>query len=133
MANQGPGLAQQGEVKPLVGLIRRHRWLPAVAWAAAMLCVSSVPKVAEATELFRGCDKVLHFIEYSVLGGALRYWTARHGKLVAGGGIAFGALDELHQMWIPNRIASFWDLTADAAGIVFGYVISKYFIRREAA
>lgn len=131
MVKREVGIARGGGVKRLFGFIHRHRWLPAVVWAAAMLYVSSVPKVAEATQLFRGCDKVLHFIEYCVLGITLRYWTVRRGKLLVGGGIAFGALDELHQIWVPNRIASFWDLVADATGVIFGYVISRYFIRRK--
>jgi VanZ family protein len=113
------------------GFVAKHRWLPMLAWAIAMLFVSSIPKFEVATQLFPSCDKVLHFIEYSILGTTLRYWSGRSGRLLVGGGIVFGAVDELHQIWVPGRVASPWDLLADACGVTVGFVISRRFIRKE--
>ncbi|MFZ1948257.1 MAG: VanZ family protein [bacterium] len=121
---------------------RRRPWLAAVVWAAAILGVSSMPVPPLGPPLFPGCDKVLHFIEYSVLGTALRFWSERReagragsrprgraggsaprlsGHLLAG--IAFGAADEIHQRLIPGRTMSFWDFTADACGVLCGYFL----------
>ncbi|MFH1314488.1 MAG: VanZ family protein [Candidatus Eisenbacteria bacterium] len=132
MANHEVDRAGWGGIKRPLGFLARHRWLPMLAWAIAMFAVSSTPRLQFEVERFPGCDKVLHFIEYSILGITLRYWSARSGKFLVGGGIAFGALDELHQLWIPGRCASFWDLVADALGVTFGFVISRFFLRKEA-
>jgi hypothetical protein len=132
MARNEAERAGRDDVKEPPGFLARRRWLPMLLWAIAMLAVSSTPKLQIEVERFPGCDKLLHFIEYSILGITLRYWSGRSGKILVGGGIAFGGLDELHQLWIPGRYGSFWDFLADAGGVIFGYVISKRFIRRVA-
>jgi VanZ family protein len=38
--------------------------------------------------------------------------------------LAFGALDEVHQLWIPGRTADPIDWAADAAGSVVGIAAS---------
>ena len=72
-------------------------------------------------------DKLVHLLLYGVLGAALG-WAKRmsqssvpHWMLVTLG-IAYGVVDELHQRFVPNRVASLDDLVADAIGIVIGYV-----------
>jgi VanZ family protein len=42
--------------------------------------------------------------------------------------MAFAALDEFHQMYIPGREASFWDLVADVGGLVLGFYASARFV-----
>ncbi len=72
-------------------------------------------------------DKLVHLLLYGVLGATLG-WAKRmsqssvpHWMLVTLG-IAYGVVDELHQRFVPNRVASLDDLVADAIGIVIGYV-----------
>jgi VanZ family protein len=72
-------------------------------------------------------DKILHFIVFGILG----LLTARGFRHSTGTRmrdrfmswsiiicILYGASDEIHQLWIPGRFASFWDWIADILGII---------------
>lgn len=74
-------------------------------------------------KVFRHQDKLVHFIEYGVLGLLLvraayqstvrrrrNYWLC---LLVA---VLYGMSDEFHQIFVPHRTADVWDLAADTAG-----------------
>jgi VanZ family protein len=127
----------------LVRRLEGREWLPAALWAAAILTVSSIPNPDMGGNLFPGCDKVAHFIEYSVLGGLLGFWVvgrrraggsgpqARAGAWLVAAAILLAGLDEVHQRLIPGRSMDFWDFSADAAGCVFGFVVSKRWLVRR--
>jgi VanZ family protein len=70
-------------MRRFLGLAARHRWAPALVWACAIVGVSSVPLPAVGPELFPGCDKIAHLIEYFILGVALCYWVP--GPALGGG------------------------------------------------
>jgi VanZ family protein len=112
-------------------LIARRRWLPAVVWGAAILAVSSFPRLGLEHRGFPGCDKVMHFIEYFVLGVGLRYWSGDGRLFFVAGGVGFAAFDEFHQRFVPGRQASPWDLVADVAGIVVGFLLYGLFMKKE--
>ena len=72
-------------------------------------------------------DKVEHFILFFVFGILLRltashsrYPSIRENAMLATlmVGIGYGALDEVHQMFVPQRFASIDDFIADVAGII---------------
>lgn len=77
--------------------------------------------------IIRYPDKLEHFLIFFVFGILLRL-TASHSRyppirenamLVAlMVGIGYGALDEVHQMFVPYRFSSADDFIADATGIV---------------
>ena len=75
-------------------------------------------------------DKLLHFIEYSIL-GALGY-RAYHKHpnfkmyLLCSFGILFGYIDESWQKIIPGRFSSHSDVIADGIGVIFGTLTSHY-------
>jgi VanZ family protein len=81
--------------------------------------------------LFPGCDKVLHFIEYSILGAALRFWSGGPRAVFLAGGAGFAALDEFHQRYVPGRDASYLDWTADLAGLATGFIVFGYMMRKR--
>ena len=70
-------------------------------------------------------DLVLHFIEYGVLGLTLMWGATRAGRdllttrkliiLILAASI-FGAVDEWHQSFTPERVADFSDWLADTVG-----------------
>ena len=72
-------------------------------------------------------DKLEHFMLFFVFGILLRL-TASHSRyfsiknnamlLAIAVGIGYGALDEVHQIFVPMRSPSVYDLFADAAGII---------------
>jgi VanZ family protein len=117
--------------KPLTDLIGGRRWLPAVVWAGAILTVSSLPRMDFAPRLFPGCDKVLHFIEYSILGMGLRYWSGGWKPFFTLGGAGFAALDEFHQKFVPGRHASIFDWVADLCGMVVGSIMYGFFMKKR--
>jgi VanZ family protein len=112
-------------------LFGRRRWLPSVVVAVAIYGISSLPGLEIGSRLFPGCDKVIHFIEYLVLGVTLRYWSGKSRMIFIVGALGFSGLDELHQLFVPNRIASFGDFLADAGGILIGYLIVGRLVVRE--
>jgi VanZ family protein len=81
--------------------------------------------------MFPGCDKILHFIEYSRLGLGLRYWSGGGRPLFVLGGTGFAALDEFHQRYVPGRHASLLDWAADLAGVLVGFLVFGLFLKKE--
>jgi VanZ family protein len=116
-------MVRRERLKPIMDLFRRRPWLPAVVWGAAILAVSSFPRMDLAPRMFPGCDKLLHFIEYSILGLGLRFWSGGVRPIFIAGGVGFAAIDEFHQRYVPGRHASFFDWVADLAGVVVGFLL----------
>ncbi len=106
-------------------------WVPVLLYAGLIFYLSSLehPEVY-APSLFQLLgDKLLHVIEYAVL-GVLCYRSFRHaagpssarhalllGLLTA---TAYGVSDELHQSFVPGREATIWDVLADGTGAWVG-------------
>lgn len=114
----------------------RHRWLPALVCASAILSVSSIPKLDVAVPPFPGCDKVAHLIEYFILGVGLRFWADSRRALgswpwVVLAGVVLGAADEVHQSFIPGRVMSLGDFVADAAGVGLGFAFGHRLILKR--
>ncbi len=99
-------------------------WLPPVVWACIILVGTSLPKLPGPQ--VGGFDKLLHGIAYGVLGLLVlrgfisgRGWTTGRAALwtwLLGG--TFGALDEVHQAFIPGRSATVGDFVADLSGLI---------------
>lgn len=89
--------------------------------------------------------KTAHFSEYAVLGfleyGLAVLWMKKGtGRIVLTAVILFlsGALDELHQLFVPGRYASFWDVLLDTAGgcagmLLFSVIYRITVVRKKAA
>ena len=102
-------------------------WLPVFAYCGLIFYLSSQSFTQETLpSVFKIVgDKVLHMLEYGVLGilcyRGFRYasgsWTAKHAVYLAIAMAAlYGASDELHQSFVPLREADHWDLLADCIG-----------------
>lgn len=111
-----------------------RRWGPAVVWAAFILLLTSVPNPNVLD--VRGGDKLVHFCLYAIFSLlALRGAWSRPARrltwlwvLVAIS--VFGALDELHQLFIPGRSAEVADWLADSAGDAAGILLGAFILRR---
>lgn len=112
--NCKPG-ARTGRIKP---------WLPPVLWLLFIFVLSSMSIPVAKLKAFRHQDKLVHFIEYGVLGMLLvrgvflsmerrrrNYWLC---ILVA---VLYGLTDEFHQLFVPYRTADWMDWVADSLGI----------------
>ena len=136
-------------------------WLPVVGWAALISIFSSGWFSGEQTggillpllhallpaaspehldALHATIRKGAHVFEYLVLGvllvRALRHEGLRGTALAATAvliGVAYAALDETHQAFVPGRTPSTGDVAVDAMGLVAGVGLAIAWIAGAAA
>jgi VanZ family protein len=110
------------------GRLLLSAWAPPAAWCALVFLGSSFP-VASGEPPFAGADKAVHAAEYAVLGALAARALAlvrpsRSGPrsilLAAALAAAWGAADEVHQAFVPERTPEWGDLAADGAGALAG-------------
>lgn len=106
-------------------------WGPVCAYAGLIFYLSSQPHPEEQLPSFVGLmsDKVLHVIEYAVLGalfyrgfrwGAGASWRAWAVPLAVLCASLYGGSDEIHQSFVPFRESSWLDWVADTVGAGLG-------------
>jgi len=108
---------------------RNRRSLLLVAgYVLLIFIVSSIPSLTAPGPDFVSKDKIAHLIEYSVLGALLfkgigwsasRSRTATFGFIIAVGA-SIGGLDEIYQSYVPGRVMSIYDWSADTLGAALG-------------
>ena len=82
-------------------------------------------------------DRVIHLVEFAFLGFLISFGYFMSLKsslmikavLTTCSGILLGGLDEFHQYFIPRRSVEFFDVIADAVGILIGLLLYYYFSR----
>jgi VanZ family protein len=110
-------------------------WLPAVAWAGVIFYLSSRPTLPVEPR-FPHFDKAAHFGAYAVLGALLAFGADRTRVPLAVAivlGVAYGASDEVHQMFVPGRSPDVLDWAADAAGVLAACLLYTRWRSRRAA
>ena len=100
-------------------------WLLLIVYMFVIFYFSSLPRIEiiEKSPDFFIRDKLLHILEYSIL-GVLSYNAFRHHELLNKKPFVYaimfatiyGVTDELHQIFIPNRIFSLYDILANFFG-----------------
>ncbi len=134
--------------RPVPKWLRIIAWSGVAIWAATITVLSSMtpPQINDIAP-FQMWDKAAHFIAFLAgsvnLTLALRWGTAWPWKRVAVFTIAaisvFGAVDEIHQLFTPNRSgADPYDWTADTLGAIAGTLLTatlyaRYFSTRRPA
>jgi len=118
--------------------------IAAFVYAALIFAISHVPGKELARLGFHFWDKAAHAAEYMPLGALLALWLSSrpargdrraYGRslgMAAGLLLAYGALDELHQAFVPGRFSSVWDVAADLVGGAIGASAALAFLRRSA-
>jgi VanZ family protein len=112
---------------------RRKRvfaWGSAVAWAAVIFALSSLPG-GRVPILPGQTDKLVHGTVYAILGALcfraiVMTWTWPHRPAVAIAtllGVLYGITDELHQTFTPGRTPDWRDALADMIGGLAGALI----------
>jgi VanZ family protein len=103
---------------------------PILHWLCPSLPQEKVERIVLAVR------KCAHFVEYAVLAVLLWYalWMPHWGDqrpwswAVAGFAlalsVAYAGLDEFHQMFVPTRQGSVWDVLLDSSGAVAGLVLA---------
>lgn len=98
---------------------------------AAIFTASSLPSQEVPLPDFFASDKVAHVSIYALLGITLR-WRFRLRACRDKGwdwqtlaiGWAFGLSDEMHQVFVPGRMAGPDDWLADALGVLLGWWVA---------
>ena len=115
-------------------------WVPVALYAGAIFYLSAQSHPEEQLPSFLlkdVSDKVLHAVEYAVLGGlcyrAFRWGVsgqvASHALLFAiVTASLYGMTDEGHQFFVPFRESSWQDWVADTAGAVIGALSWRFFL-----
>jgi len=98
---------------------------PVVFWAVSIFVLSGIQGFPVSRTPF-GFDKIAHFVMFFVFCGLgwralfhqsasekLRRYALLGAFILA---VAYGALDELHQVFVPGRSPDLYDLVADALG-----------------
>ena len=112
---------------PIIGRVTASRalllWLPVVAWAALIFALSSIPNLSTAEGVLGDVlSSGAHAVEYAIFAVLLlRALDARLAAFAAG--IAYAITDEIHQSFVPGRVASGIDLLVDAVGLAVGIVL----------
>lgn len=106
-------------------------WTATIAYMALLFWLSSRPgDVVERWNFLRVPDYVLHGAAYLVLGviahlafaASFRwpFWLRACAAVVLAS--VYGVTDEIHQAFVPGRVASWQDVLANAAGATVGQV-----------
>ena len=99
-----------------------------------ILIGSSIPGKSVPTVFAFTWDKLLHVIEYFVLGIlGYRAYENRYKYItiiISMFGIFFGCIDEIWQSFIPGRYPSYYDVIADGIGVILG-VITIRMIKKQ--
>lgn len=114
-------------------------FIPAIVWMAVIFVGSSIPDLPAPPGGIG--DTSVHAAEYALLGALLlrgfagARWagvTAVAVLLSIATATVYGALDEVHQAFVPGRESALTDLVADAtgAGVVTGALWAWGIIRR---
>ena len=112
-----------GGMEPQQGAVSVWRWLLVVLYAGIIWTVSAIP--GSTLPGVAVSDKVIHVAEFGVLAyllcralGSQMPTRSRYCIMLLSGlaTIAWGVLDELHQLRVPNRTAAVSDVMADGLG-----------------
>lgn len=116
------------------------RWyLPAILWGLTIIILTSIPRLAPPDLGFEMEDKLAHLVVYFIFQGLLIRGMAR-GYFAKGAvilkaslfSLVFGAVDEIHQLFIPGRAGDPFDFIADSIGILLAG-LSFFLIKRIVA
>ena len=107
-------------------------WLPALAVMALIFVLSSQSglRVSEDASVERPIRASAHFFTYALLAGLLLFALARGGRpgwrqvvIAFVLAVLYGASDELHQSFVPDRAGRIDDLIVDTLGAVVGLAL----------
>ena len=113
--------------------------IPLIIYWIIILIGTTIP-ADSFVDTFEISDKIKHFVAYfglAILLGLNLHFQEKWKSLSFYYIIAtlvicmtYGVLDELHQMFIPNRMAEFLDWVADSLGTITGLFVASVFLKK---
>lgn len=96
-------------------------------YMALILALSSLPADNLPKSWLLNFDKLIHLIEYFILGillmNSMKSVSTKMLFAVIPVGIIFGIMDEYLQSFISGRFSSGWDVLADTIGVIIGSLL----------
>lgn len=114
--------------------------LPPVLYAALIITISTIPNASPPSLGVEWSDKIYHTLEYFFFGVLIfrafpSVWESPRRTLIVVllflFGLAYGAIDERVQYYIPNRDSSPYDWMADALGYSIAGIVSVTYRLRK--
>lgn len=114
-------------------------WLPAAAYMLLIWLLSSIPQQFN-FEFVPFRDKGVHFAEYGTLAALLVHafrgsWPSLRPPALFFAAwsvtVFWGLSDEIHQAFVPGRVADVRDIVADAIGGLIGAALYLLFVRNR--
>lgn len=111
---------------------RTWGWIygPTLVYMLGIFILSSIPSLAPPDLGLHSEDKIAHVFEFSIFGILLgrsglsqRMPSKKVYFILLAIGTLYAVMDEVHQMFVPNRFASPWDALADMIGLSIGLLI----------
>lgn len=116
-----------------------HFWV--IIWALVIFIQSSFPAISLPKVEWFGIDKIVHMGVFGMLAGlcyisflnikSRNIFTKNIYLSTAIITIIYGALDEIHQYFVPNRSCELQDWLADALGVMIALMIIRYFLSKR--
>jgi VanZ family protein len=92
-----------------------------------ILSLSTLPGDSLPKSWLLSFDKLIHLIEYFILGlllmKSMKNISTKMLIIVIPFGIIFGIMDEYLQSFISGRFSSGWDVLADTIGVIIGSLL----------
>lgn len=114
-------------------------YIPLIVYWITLFILTTIP-ADNIPRLFENQDKYEHFIAYCGLGIllSLALYFQKKVKLISSNAFLFallfifvyGAVDELHQLFVPGRYCDFYDWLADSFGGLIGIGIAFLFVSK---
>lgn len=115
-------------------------WLPVFIYAIAIFIISSI-EFKGVPGPFDVSDKLIHTIEFFILAflclrafNTHKVLSRRPYYFAVMFTILYGALDELHQFFVPGRVLDFYDLVFNSVGaliVLVGKLIPYIKVRKS--
>ena len=106
-------------------------WAPVVLWAGVIFAFSSIPDLGTGLGTWDlVLRKLAHAAEFALLGALLLRALAVERTALALGA-AYAVTDELHQHFVPGRLASPYDVLIDAVGVAIGVALWRRLATRQ--
>ena len=110
----------------------KHSRVLLIGYILLIISVSSIPGYSIPRFILFSWDKLLHLVEYSILG----YLAVNSFRAISKGQViviiisclCFACFDELWQSLIPGRFSSGLDIIADGIGITMGSIFGSRLI-----
>jgi len=105
----------------------RARWVLLLCIYAALVSgLSHMRFGGYGAPLFPGADKLFHVAEFALF--TVLAWRAFERRMLPAllTALAFAAVDELHQSFVPTRVASPFDGAADALGAMLALAVLRW-------